>query len=166
VLEPFTGWCRSFQPQNCALRPREIDLRAACPWSALSLVVCSRGVLALSRSSRAAIGGTLVGANWRALMAAKQEPNSEIGRRRGKGRPFRPGQSGNPKGRPPKGASIAECIRSLAGEDGAPYVERLHAIALGENVRNAITAMEVLLDRGYARCASIWKSGHAWTQAP
>jgi len=83
-------------------------------------------------------------------MAEEQRWNSE-GRRRGPGRPFQPGQSGNPNGRPAKGTSIAECIRSLAGEDGAPYVERLHAIALGENVRNAITAMDVLLDRGYGK---------------
>jgi hypothetical protein len=46
---------------------------------------------------------------------------------------------------------MAECIRSLAGEDGAPYVESLHAIALGENARLAIAAMEVLLDRGYGK---------------
>ena len=43
------------------------------------------------------------------------------------------------------------CIRSLAGEDGAPYLEPLHAIALGDNRRDAIAAITVLLDRGYGK---------------
>ena len=84
-------------------------------------------------------------------MAEKQRHISDIGRKRGRGRPFQPGQSGNPKGRPPRGTSIAECIRSLGGDGGAPYIERLHAIALGEDVRHAMTAISLLLDRGYGK---------------
>ena len=70
-------------------------------------------------------------------MAVKQRQNSGPGQGRGRGRPFQPGQSGNPRGRPAKGTTVAECIRSLGGENGAPYVKRLHAIAFGENVRAA-----------------------------
>jgi hypothetical protein len=61
------------------------------------------------------------------------------------------------------GTSIAECIRSLAGDNGAPYVKRLHTIALGENVRHAIAAIEVLLDAATARSALIWKPARGWT---
>jgi hypothetical protein len=84
-------------------------------------------------------------------MAAQQRANSAPSRRRGRGRPFQPGQSGNPKGRPAKGTTIAECIRSLGGENGAPYIQRLHAIAFGENVRAALSAIAVLLERGYGK---------------
>ena len=84
-------------------------------------------------------------------MAAQQRANSVATRPRGRGRPFQPGQSGNPKGRPAKGTTIAECIRSLGGENGAPYVQRLHAIAFGDNVRAALSAIAVLLERGYGK---------------
>ena len=84
-------------------------------------------------------------------MAAQQRANSVPSRPRGRGRPFQPGQSGNPKGRPAKGTTVAECIRSLGGENGAPYVQRLHAIAFGENVRAALSAIAVLLERGYGK---------------
>src|SRR5215208_1674568 len=89
--------------------------------------------------------------SWKPLMAAKQQVNSVPSQRRGRGRPFQPGQSGNPKGRPAKGTTIAECIRSLGGENGASYVQRLHAIAFGENVRAALSALAVLLERGYGK---------------
>jgi len=77
--------------------------------------------------------------------------NSASSRRRGRDRPFQPGQSGNPKGRPAKGTTIAECIRPLGGENGAPYLQRLHAIAFGDNVRAALSAIAVLLERGYGK---------------
>jgi hypothetical protein len=67
------------------------------------------------------------------------------------GSPVSPGQSGNPKGRPAKGTTIAECIRSLGGENGTPYLQRLHAIAFGDNVRAALSAIAVLLERGYGK---------------
>src|SRR5215217_1695888 len=38
-------------------------------------------------------------------------------------------------GTKPKSTTIAECIRSLGGENGAPYVQRSHAIALGMSRR-------------------------------
>jgi hypothetical protein len=83
---------------------------------------------------------------WGPVMAVQQRANSAPSRPRGRGRPFQPGQSGNPKGRPAKGTTIAECIRLLGGENSAPYVQRLHAIAFGDSVR-ALSAIAVLLER-------------------
>lgn len=65
--------------------------------------------------------------------------------------PFKPGVSGNPRGRPPGGLSLAARIRALGGEDGAIYVELLHRVALdeGEPTRVRLDALRTLLDRGY-----------------
>lgn len=70
-----------------------------------------------------------------------------------RGRPFRKGQSGNPKGRPPTGHSIAEHIRELGGEDGHLYVGTLHKLAIGRHrdTRARLTAIGLLLDRGYGK---------------
>jgi hypothetical protein len=70
-----------------------------------------------------------------------------------RGRPFPKGTSGNPAGRPRGGHSIAEYIRSLAGEDGSRYVDCLHAIATAEDqpTRVRIAAIAVLLDRGFGK---------------
>lgn len=38
---------------------------------------------------------------------------------------FKPGKSGNPKGRPPKGYSIAEFMRAKLEENGGERLERL-----------------------------------------
>ena len=93
--------------------------------------------------------------SWRPLMAAQQAREQRRNPTTRRGRRFQPGQSGNPKGRPAKGTTIAECIRSLGGENGAPYVQRLHAIAFGDNVRAALSAIAVLPSAATARCRRI-----------
>lgn len=65
--------------------------------------------------------------------------------------PWKKGQSGNPKGRPPAGQSIAEYIRGLAGADGRVYVDQLHALATlaHNNPMIRVKALEVLMKRGW-----------------
>ncbi|HZI08668.1 MAG TPA: DUF5681 domain-containing protein [Archangium sp.] len=62
------------------------------------------------------------------------------GERKSPGRPFKPGQSGNPDGRPKGAAGLAAYLRKLTrnGRDGA---DRLAAIAMGEvtRVRHVVT---------------------------
>lgn len=64
---------------------------------------------------------------------------------------FKPGQSGNPNGRPKTGTSLAEYIRKLGGEDGKVYADKLHTIAVEthDNVNARMTAIGILLERGY-----------------
>jgi len=66
---------------------------------------------------------------------------------------FRPGQSGNPKGRPPGGTSLAERIRAKCGDNGDAYVDILHDIAINEDepTRFRIDAVKILLDRGFGK---------------
>jgi hypothetical protein len=70
-----------------------------------------------------------------------------------RGRPFQKGQSGNPAGRPPVGASVAERIREFGGRDGSVYVEQLHRLAVADDTdpRTRVAVIGVLLDRGYGR---------------
>lgn len=77
-------------------------------------------------------------------------------------RPWRPGQSGNPGGRPKK---LANRVKELIGEDGARAIEALGAIAFGTpkqrraifgealqpKVRDRREAIKELLDRGFGR---------------
>ena len=67
--------------------------------------------------------------------------------------PFKPGVSGNPKGRPPGGLSLAERIREKGGQDGSVYVELLHGIAMDESevTKVRLDAVKTLMDRGYGR---------------
>jgi hypothetical protein len=60
---------------------------------------------------------------------------------------WRPGQSGNPGGRP---KVLAE-IRNLAREHGPKAIERLVALMHSKNESVAVRAAEALLDRGYGR---------------
>ena len=66
---------------------------------------------------------------------------------------FRPGQSGNPKGRPKVGTSLSEYIRLLGGANGKAYVDKLHAIATEEhpNVNARMQACQILLERGFGK---------------
>ncbi|HEX2594744.1 MAG TPA: hypothetical protein VHL34_24790 [Rhizomicrobium sp.] len=66
--------------------------------------------------------------------------------------PFQKGQSGNPKGRPSTGQSIAEYIRKLGGEDGKTYVDELHTLGTtSDDPRIRMMAIGLLLDRGFGR---------------
>jgi len=66
------------------------------------------------------------------------------------GRPFRPGQSGNPGGRP-KG--LAKATRELVGEDGMKLVELWWDIARDETRRDSdrLEASKLLADRGWGK---------------
>lgn len=64
-----------------------------------------------------------------------------------RGRPFRPGESGNPGGRPR--AEIE--VRELARQHGPAIIRRLLRLSRSKNERVAVAACQVLLDRGYGR---------------
>lgn len=69
--------------------------------------------------------------------------------------PFAPGSSGNPRGRPKLGLSLAEYIRKVGGKDGRAYVDVLHRIATAKPGRyetsDQIRAATELLNRGWGR---------------
>lgn len=60
---------------------------------------------------------------------------------------WKPGQSGNPGGRP-KGEPE---VRALARKYGPRAIIRLSEIAESENERAAVAAAQVLLDRGFGK---------------
>jgi hypothetical protein len=60
---------------------------------------------------------------------------------------WRPGQSGNPGGRP----KVSAEIRELARQHGSQAIERLVALMHSKNESVAVRAAEALLDRGYGR---------------
>ncbi len=64
---------------------------------------------------------------------------------------FRPGESGNPHGRPPKNRSVAEYVRAKSGEDGRRYIDLLDELAMDEKqpARIRIDAARILLSRGF-----------------
>ena len=66
-----------------------------------------------------------------------------------RGRPFRPGQSGNPGGRPKGYGEIREIARQYTAE----AIETLAAIMRTENAQPAarIAAATAILDRGWGR---------------
>lgn len=69
-------------------------------------------------------------------------------RRRGAGRPFQKGQSGNPGGRPKEAAEV----KALAREHGAEAVAKLlQLMRSAEREETQRAAAIDLLDRGYGR---------------
>ena len=80
----------------------------------------------------------------------KAPQNSGASARPPKGRPFQPGQSGNPGGRP-KG--IAGKVKELVGEDGEKALKMLWSIASDtkEAGKVRVMALEVLLNRGFGK---------------
>ncbi len=76
------------------------------------------------------------------------ENSQKTTRRRGPGRPFKPGQSGNPGGRPLE----AVHIRDLARQRTAKALTILENIMCrGKTEAARVRAAEVLLDRGWGR---------------
>lgn len=63
-------------------------------------------------------------------------------------KPFKPGQSGNPKGRPKELPELKTLLEDVVGEDGAKeIIESLKVQARKGNVR----AAEILLERMYGK---------------
>jgi hypothetical protein len=60
---------------------------------------------------------------------------------------WKPGQSGNPGGRP----RVAAEVRALARDHGHAAIERLVRLMYSKNESVAVRACEALLDRGYGR---------------
>jgi hypothetical protein len=85
------------------------------------------------------------------VMSGAQNNGTTTGGITGQG--FRPGQSGNPGGRP-KG--LAKATRELVGEDGMALVELMLAMAMDPMRRDAdrIRAVEWLADRGWGKAAA------------
>ena len=73
--------------------------------------------------------------------------NSEKQRRRGRGRPWQPGQSGNPSGRP----RVEGEIRELARQYGAEAIAKLVHWMRCPDPKFSIAASGELLARGYGR---------------
>lgn len=71
------------------------------------------------------------------MQAGSTPPASNRGR-------WRPGQSGNPRGRPPSGLALADYLRRLGGHGGEAYADRLHRIATGPNARLALEAIRLI----------------------
>lgn len=68
--------------------------------------------------------------------------------RTGKGQ-FKPGQSGNPRGRPKESADL----KALARQHTKEAVERLVHWLRSDNPKASVTAAQALLDRGYGKPA-------------
>lgn len=76
--------------------------------------------------------------------------------------PFKPGQSGNPGGRP-KGKGLALAVRAKAGDDGEHLVSAWWELATAKSdaikkkygaaptVRDRLTALQELADRGFGK---------------
>jgi len=58
---------------------------------------------------------------------------------------FRPGQSGNPSGRPKSAAGLRELLLAEYGDDAGVLVQRLERISTGRNARLALEATELLM---------------------
>lgn len=67
----------------------------------------------------------------------------------GKPGTFKPGQSGNPGGRPKEAAEV----KALAREYGPEAIEKLVALMRADDPRVSKAAADSLLDRGYGKPA-------------
>src|SRR5687768_2107957 len=91
----------------------------------------------------------------------KAAENSQKTARRGQGRPFKPGQSGNPGGRPKLPPEIVE-LRALARQHTPAAVTAIIAV-MGDQKAPAsarVAAASEILDRGWGRApATLEHSG-------
>ena len=73
--------------------------------------------------------------------------DAESSKRTTIGKPFAPGQSGNPGGRP----VVAKEVRELAQQHAPAAIERLVELMHGDNPAVAVRAAEALLDRAVGK---------------
>ncbi|MDI6773155.1 MAG: DUF5681 domain-containing protein [bacterium] len=78
--------------------------------------------------------------------AAKRKP-----RRHGPGRPWQPGQSGNPGGRPKAVVAVAELARQHTEEAVATLAAIMRAEVRGVRPGDMVRAAEALLARGWGQ---------------
>jgi hypothetical protein len=81
------------------------------------------------------------------VMSPESKHEQSRGRRKAPSSAWRPGQSGNPGGRP----RVAGEVRELARQHGYEAIRRLVAHMHSKNEGVAVRACEALLDRGYGR---------------
>ncbi|MDR1278802.1 MAG: hypothetical protein LBK02_08625 [Treponema sp.] len=81
--------------------------------------------------------------------AAKKPADKQRNNSGKRGRPFAKGESGNPKGRPPKGESLTEVLKAVMGEEGKVLAaEKLLTMALGKGRQKPyFPALKYLFDR-------------------
>ena len=72
-----------------------------------------------------------------------------MAKRRGPGKPFQPGQSGNPGGRSKDNADV----KALAREHTCAAIERLSFWLGSDNPKASVSAATALLDRAWGRPA-------------
>lgn len=68
-------------------------------------------------------------------------------------KPFKKGQSGNPKGRPPKLPELDKLLDKVLGEekDGVTAAEAILAALRAKAARGDVRAAEVMLNRAYGK---------------
>lgn len=84
-------------------------------------------------------------------MAVKQRKSARV-----VGRPFKPGKSGNPKGRPPVGKSLAETVRAVAEEQdeetGRTRVQEVvRRLFKDAKLKGGERAAALLFERGWGK---------------
>jgi hypothetical protein len=81
--------------------------------------------------------------------AAKKPADKQRNNSGKRGRPFPKGESGNPKGRPPKGESLTDVLKAVVEKKGKEAVaEKLWDLALGKGRRRSyFPALKYLIDR-------------------
>lgn len=82
-------------------------------------------------------------------MSKKISQKTAKRKRRGKGVPFKAGESGNPSGRPPLTPTERE-LRDLFRAKAPAALARIEAVAKGGG-KDALKADEYIVDRGYGR---------------
>jgi hypothetical protein len=101
--------------------------------------------------------------------AEKQQPKQQK-KRLPRGKPFTPGQSGNPKGRPPRGQTEAERTREFLDrvdpETGETYGEMLRKKKLELALAGNIQAIESLENRAYGKSVDTVKLETSTQAAP
>ena len=80
-------------------------------------------------------------------MSPESKHEQSKGTRKPPSSAWKPGQSGNPGGRP----KVAGEVRELARQYGAEAIRRLVGLMHSKNEGVAVRACEALLDRGYGR---------------
>ena len=83
------------------------------------------------------------------------DSSAEQPRRRGPGRPFKKGESGNPAGSKPRDPEL----QALAREYSVPALRRIISIMESPETENdtALRAAGMIIDRGYGKAAQVVK---------